>query len=129
MLYIIIIFNQINLKSSKYSRENFCLLCPMFSNMRLFIFGLAFVFKISYRLIQKNSKELWKTLKSLGLNPKKVSQSKIWLKEDDFIQFELKKMQIFLKLSIMSWQGTKSKNYQSPFSNLLQKNLRYYIKN
>ena len=52
-----------------------------------------------------------------------MSQSKIWLKEDDFIQFELKKMQIFLKLSIMSWQGTKSKNYQSPFSNLLQEKL------
>ena len=39
----------------------------------------------------KNSKELWKTLKSLGLNTKNARQSKIWLKEDDVIQFELKK--------------------------------------
>ena len=39
----------------------------------------------------KNSKELWKTLKSLGLNSKKTSQSKICLKEDDVIQFEPKK--------------------------------------
>ena len=33
----------------------------------------------------KNSKELWKTLKSLGLNSKKTSQSKICLKEDTVI--------------------------------------------
>ena len=31
----------------------------------------------------KNSKELWKTLKSLGLNSEKAGQSKICLKEDD----------------------------------------------
>ena len=54
----------------------------------------------------KNSEELWKTLKSLGLNSKKVVQSKICLKEDDVIQFEQKKMQIFLKLATLSWQGT-----------------------
>ena len=39
----------------------------------------------------KNSKELWKTLKSLGLNSKKTGQSKICLKEDGVIQFESKK--------------------------------------
>ena len=39
----------------------------------------------------KNSKELWKTLKSLGLNSKKTGQSKICLKEDDVIQFGPKK--------------------------------------
>ena len=43
----------------------------------------------------KNSKELWKTLKSLGLNSKNAGQSKIWLKEDDVIQFELKKCKYF----------------------------------
>ena len=39
----------------------------------------------------KNSKQLWKTLKSLGLNSKKTGQSKICLKEDGVIQFEPKK--------------------------------------
>ena len=39
----------------------------------------------------KNSKELWKTLKSLGLNSKKTGQSKICLQEDGVIQFEPKK--------------------------------------
>ena len=39
----------------------------------------------------KNSKELWKTLKSLGLNSKRTGQSNICLKEDDVIQFEPKK--------------------------------------
>ena len=53
-----------------------------------------------------NSKELWKTLESLGMNSKNVSQSKICMKEDGVMQFKLKKMQILLKLSTMSWQRT-----------------------
>ena len=61
----------------------------------------------------KNSKELWKTLKSLGLKSKKTSQSKIGLIGDEITQFEPKKMQIFLKLSILSWQETYSKNKTS----------------
>ena len=36
-------------------------------------------------------KELWKTLKSLGLNSKKAVKLKICLKEDDVIQFEPEK--------------------------------------
>ena len=39
----------------------------------------------------KNSKELLKTLKSLGLNSKKTDQSKICLKKDGVIHFEPKK--------------------------------------
>ena len=39
----------------------------------------------------KNSKEVWKTLKSLGLNSKKTGQSKMCLKEDGVIQLEPKK--------------------------------------
>ena len=35
-----------------------------------------------------NSKELWKVLKSLGLNSNKVNQSKISLKKDGVIQFD-----------------------------------------
>ena len=53
-----------------------------------------------------NSKELWKTLKSLGMNSKNVKQSKICLKENGVTQFEQKKKEIFLKLSTLSWQGT-----------------------
>ena len=53
-----------------------------------------------------NSKELWKSLKSLGMNSKNVNQSKICFKENSVTQFETKKMQIFLKLSTLSWQGT-----------------------
>ena len=33
-------------------------------------------------------KELWKTLKSIGLSSDKARQSKIYLKRDDAIQFE-----------------------------------------
>ena len=40
------------------------------------------------------------------MNSKNVSQSNICLKENGVMQFELKKMQIFLKLSTLSWQGT-----------------------
>ena len=51
-----------------------------------------------------NSKELWKTLKSLGMNSKNVNQWKIFLKENSVTQFEpKKKMQIFLKFSTLSW--------------------------
>ena len=46
------------------------------------------------------------SLKSLGMNSKNVNQSKISLKENGVTQFELKKMQIFLKLSTLTWQGT-----------------------
>ena len=53
-----------------------------------------------------NSKELWKTLKSLGMNSKNVKQSKIYLKENGVTQFEQEKKEIFLKLSTLSWQGT-----------------------
>ena len=53
-----------------------------------------------------NSKGLWKTLKSLGMNSKNVSQLKIYLNEDGVMRFEQKKMQIFLKLSTLSQQGT-----------------------
>ena len=49
-----------------------------------------------------NSKELWKTLKSLGINSKNVNQSKISLKKYGVMQLEPKKMQIFLKLSTLS---------------------------
>ena len=38
-----------------------------------------------------NSKELWKTLKSLGMTEKNVNQSKICLKENGVMQFEPKK--------------------------------------
>ena len=38
-----------------------------------------------------NSKELWKTLKSLGMNTKNGNQSKICLKENGVTQFEPKK--------------------------------------
>ena len=38
-----------------------------------------------------NSKELWKTLKSLRMNSKNMNLSKICLKEDDVMQFEPKK--------------------------------------
>ena len=48
--------------------------------------GTFFQDKIQENL--KNSKELWKTLKSLGFNSKKTGQSKICLKEDGVIQFE-----------------------------------------
>ena len=41
---------------------------------------------------------------------KKTSQSKICLIGDKIIQFENKKMQILLKIPILSWQGTYSKN-------------------
>ena len=54
----------------------------------------------------KNFKQLSKTLKYLGLSSKKTGQSEICSKEVDVIQFEPKKIQIFLKLSILSWQGT-----------------------
>ena len=51
-----------------------------------------------------NSKELWKTLKSLGMNSKNVNQWKNFLKENSVTQFEQKKkMQIFLKFSTLSW--------------------------
>ena len=51
-----------------------------------------------------NSKELWKTLKSLGMNSKNVNQWKNFLKENSVTQFEpKKKMQIFLKFSTLSW--------------------------
>ena len=43
----------------------------------------------------KNSKELQKTLKSLGLNSKKPGHSKYFFKEDDVIQFEPKKCNYF----------------------------------
>ena len=43
----------------------------------------------------KNSEELLKTLKSLGLNSKEAGQSKNFLKEDDVIQFEPKNANIF----------------------------------
>ena len=46
------------------------------------------------------------SLKSLAMNSKNLDQSKICLKEDGVMQFEPKKMQIFLKLSTLSWQGT-----------------------
>ena len=72
----------------------------------------------------KNYKELWNTLKSLGLNSKKTVQSKISLKEDDVIQFEPKMIQILLKPFILIWQETYTKNHQSFLSNLIQKNLR-----
>ena len=39
-------------------------------------------FQIKLQENSKNSKELWKTLKSLGLNCKKADQSKICLEED-----------------------------------------------
>ena len=45
-------------------------------------------------------------MKSLGLNSKKAGQLNICMKGDDVIQFDPKKMRIFLKLSILSWQGT-----------------------
>ena len=37
-----------------------------------------------------NSKELWKTLKSLGMNSKSVNQSKICLKDNGVTQFDQK---------------------------------------
>ena len=43
----------------------------------------------------KNLKELWESLKSLGLNCKKAGQSKIYLKDDDVIQFEPKRRKYF----------------------------------
>ena len=63
-------------------------------------------FQDKLKEISNSSKELWKTLKSLGMNSKNVNQSKICLKENGVTQFEQKKMQIFLKLSTLSWQGT-----------------------
>ena len=45
----------------------------------------------------KNSKELWKALKSLGLNSKKTGQSKICLKENGVIQFKPKKNENIFK--------------------------------
>ena len=53
-----------------------------------------------------SSKELWKTLKSLGMNSKSLNQLKICLKDNGVTQFDPKKMQISLKLSTLSWQGT-----------------------
>ena len=38
-----------------------------------------------------NSKKIWRTLKSLGMNSKNVNQWKICLKEDGVTQFEPKK--------------------------------------
>ena len=44
-----------------------------------------------------NSKELWKTLKSLGMNSKNMNQSKICLKENGTPQFKPKRNANFLK--------------------------------
>ena len=43
----------------------------------------------------KNSKQLWKNLKSIGLNSKKTGQSKTCFKEDNVIQFEQQNTNIF----------------------------------
>ena len=63
----------------------------------------GYFFKISYREIWKNSKELWKTLKSSGLNSKKAGQLNICLKEDHVIQFEPKKCEYFQ--NFLFWVG------------------------
>ena len=89
----------------------------------------------------KNSKELWKTLKSLGLNSKKTGQSKICLQEDGVIQFEPKKnANIFKKFfSELAGNLVKKKNPEPPLKfkqkeqrcstkneNQIQKNLNFY---
>ena len=44
-----------------------------------------------------NSKELWKAVKSLGMNSKNVNQSKICLKENGILQFKPKRNANFFK--------------------------------
>ena len=62
----------------------------------------------------KNSKELWKTLKSLGLNSKKTGQSKVSLKEDDVIQFEPKKNANIFKRFYSELAGSFVKKLPEP---------------
>ena len=56
-----------------------------------------------------NSKELWKTLKSLGMNSKNMNQSKVCLTENGVTQFELKKNANIFKtfLSELAWNLVK----------------------
>ena len=61
-----------------------------------------------------NSKELWKTLKSLVMNSKNVNQSKICLKENGAAQFEPKKNANIFKTFYSELAGNLVKKLPKP---------------
>ena len=61
-----------------------------------------------------NCKELWKTLKSLGINSKNVNQSKICLKKNGVTQFEPKKNANIFKTSYSELAGNLVKKLPKP---------------
>ena len=60
-----------------------------------------------------NSKELWKTLKTLGMNSKNVNQSKISLKENGVTQFKPKKNPNISKTFYFELAGNLVKKLQA----------------
>ena len=66
-------------------------------------------------------KELWKTLKSLGLSSDKARQSKIYLKKDDAIQIEALENANTFKKFYSELAGGLQKNCQGHPINLLVK--------
>ena len=59
------------------------------------------VFQENIEKNANNSKKLWKALKPLRMKSGKVNQSKIALKNDGAINLNLRKMQIFLRISTL----------------------------
>ena len=55
-------------------------------------------------------KEIWKTLKSLGLSQDKSRQSNTFLKKDGAIQFEELETQILLEGSTLNYPEASKKN-------------------
>ena len=70
---------------------------------------------------RKKPKELWKTLKSLGLQSDKARQSKISLKKDDAIQFEALEYANTFKRFYSELAGGLQENLSRAPNNLLVK--------